>query len=334
MTDERIWVFAEWIGTQYTPKQPDGSQWMLGYHSRLYNLTDEAIRVCPRNSEWIIVTNGDNLYASNLFEKVVATKNADLIALDYYTRYQRATGIPCERFQKEEGKPPCKVNHLQWCKTDLGANIMKIRKLVLNSWQFGVLDDSGRFTGQDGIMAQKLVEAGWRVAHFTDTCLFDHSPSPQRCARNGNVWDDSKANTHEVVGGRCIVPEAAEEYLQKNNDTLEMIEIQVSHDDNLKYYANGDNQNTLLKCIRKKGDEHKEDLMRFYGPQCADDFDKVAFEGVDWQVTDKGYQPKITTYRNKYPDPPARNSSKKASYRKRYHGSHNVGQPIWSKSDN
>eukprot|EP01023_Acetabularia_acetabulum_P013725 TRINITY_DN16639_c1_g2_i1.p1 TRINITY_DN16639_c1_g2~~TRINITY_DN16639_c1_g2_i1.p1 ORF type:complete len:415 (+),score=54.24 TRINITY_DN16639_c1_g2_i1:48-1292(+) len=333
MSDDRIWIFAEWIGSKYTPKQPDGSQWMLGYHNRLYNLTDQAIRVCPSHSEWILVTNGDNLYATNLFQKVVAS-DADLVALDYYSRYQRATGVPCERFAAEEGKPSCKVNHLQWCLTDLGANFMRVRKLVLDGWKFGVLDDSGRFTGQDGIMAQKLVEAGWKVQHYNHSCLFDHAPSPQRCARNGNIWDDSKANSHEVVGGRCMDPEAAQEYLTKYNDTMEMIQIEVSHDENIQYFNDGDYRNTTLKCIRMKGEEHRQDLMRFYGPQCADDFDKAVFEGADWQITSQGYQPKIITYRNKFPDPPARNSTKKASYRKRYYGTHdNVGQPIWSKSD-
>lgn len=32
------------ISAKYQPKTPDGQQWMVNYHAKLYNLTDEAIR--------------------------------------------------------------------------------------------------------------------------------------------------------------------------------------------------------------------------------------------------------------------------------------------------
>eukprot|EP01025_Chloroclados_australasicus_P029064 TRINITY_DN288_c1_g1_i1.p1 TRINITY_DN288_c1_g1~~TRINITY_DN288_c1_g1_i1.p1 ORF type:complete len:439 (+),score=23.23 TRINITY_DN288_c1_g1_i1:29-1318(+) len=333
ISDDRIWVFAEWIGSPYAPKQPDGMQWMLNYHNKLYNLTDEAIRVCPQKSEWVLVTNGDNLYAKNLFELVAASHDAELIALDYYSRYQRCTGIPCERFQQEDGAPPCKANHLEWCRTDLGANIMRLPRLKKENQRFGLLDDSGRFTGHDGIMAQKLVEAGWKVKHFSNTCMFDHSPSPQQCAQQGNIWDDSQANSQEHTGGRCMTDKAAEIYLKEHPDTLEVVEIQVSNDGNLHNYYNSSNQRTTLQCVRKKGVEEKLSLMRFFGPVCAEDMDKSAFEGTNWQLTPVGFQATITTYRNIYPDPPPRNSTRTASYRKRYYGPKNTGDTIWAKTE-
>ena len=51
--------------------------------------------------------------------------------------------------------------------------------------------------------------AGWSVHHVQDACLFDHSPSPQRCARDDGVWDDTWAATVER-GGACITAEEAD----------------------------------------------------------------------------------------------------------------------------
>lgn len=49
---------------------------------------------CPANTEWVVVTNGDNDYASSFFSRLAAAKGgADLIAFDFYSRYHRATGI-------------------------------------------------------------------------------------------------------------------------------------------------------------------------------------------------------------------------------------------------
>ena len=42
--DERIWVYAEWIGRQYASKIE--GIWAPGYHGLLYDLTDEAIQAC------------------------------------------------------------------------------------------------------------------------------------------------------------------------------------------------------------------------------------------------------------------------------------------------
>ena len=77
----------------------------------LYNLTDEAIRACPPSTQWVVATNGDNLYARDMFQTVMdAPANADVVALDYYSRYQRTTGPPCARFAMSKGAPPCKEN--------------------------------------------------------------------------------------------------------------------------------------------------------------------------------------------------------------------------------
>ena len=143
LADPRVWVYAELIGAVYQAK--DGATWRREYHGAtlyvywlasvgfaprpscpgvpqqyrrttaiaglLYNLTDEAIRACPPSTQWVVATNGDNLYARGMFQTVMdAPANADVIALDYYSRYQRTTGPPCARFAKAEGAPPCKQN--------------------------------------------------------------------------------------------------------------------------------------------------------------------------------------------------------------------------------
>lgn len=108
LDDDRVWVFAEWVGPEFAARV--GSQWVPTYHSMLYNLTDEAVRACPRSTKWVIITNGDNEYSSALFDELEQHKDADLVALDYYSRYQRPTIKPCERFATEPEKPACKQN--------------------------------------------------------------------------------------------------------------------------------------------------------------------------------------------------------------------------------
>jgi hypothetical protein len=40
----------------------------------------------------VIVTNGDNEYASTLFSRLEQARDADIVAFDFYSRYQRVTG--------------------------------------------------------------------------------------------------------------------------------------------------------------------------------------------------------------------------------------------------
>lgn len=60
---------------------------MPGYHGRLYNLTDDAIRACPPDTRWLMVTNGDNRYDAGAMAAVAAAPaDSDVVALDYYSR--------------------------------------------------------------------------------------------------------------------------------------------------------------------------------------------------------------------------------------------------------
>jgi len=58
----------------------------------------------------VLVTNGDNEYASTFLERLLAAPPADAVAFDYYSRYQRPTGVPCERFAGDPNAPACKPN--------------------------------------------------------------------------------------------------------------------------------------------------------------------------------------------------------------------------------
>lgn len=78
---------------------------------QLYNLTDEAIRACPPSTEWVMATNGDNLYAETFLERVMAAPaEADVVAFLYFSRYQRCTGPPCHRFELDHSQHACKPN--------------------------------------------------------------------------------------------------------------------------------------------------------------------------------------------------------------------------------
>jgi hypothetical protein len=59
---------------------------------------------------WVVVTNGDNEYASTAFSEIIAAGHADIVAMDFYSRYQRSTGPPCSRFSQADNLPPCKPN--------------------------------------------------------------------------------------------------------------------------------------------------------------------------------------------------------------------------------
>lgn len=89
--------------------------------------------------------------------------------------------------QAGPGAAPCKPNRLKWCHTDLGATAYSWPRLLREGRRFGDLDETGVFTGQDGVMAGNVVDAGWRVDHAQGRCLFDQGPSPQMCAFTGGT---------------------------------------------------------------------------------------------------------------------------------------------------
>ena len=118
---------------------------------------------------------------------------------------------------------------MQWCHTDLGANVYSWQRLLREDRRFGAPTHGAEgFDAEhfDGVMASSVLadgahnhacvvqgdmtlpmrllgpccalrgitrgSAGWSAHHVAHACLFDHSPSPQRCARSGGIWDDSR----------------------------------------------------------------------------------------------------------------------------------------------
>ncbi|EIE21685.1 hypothetical protein COCSUDRAFT_56879 [Coccomyxa subellipsoidea C-169] len=208
IADDRIWIFAELIGTEYTSKH--GGAWVPGYHGLLYNLTDQAFRACPASTEWVLATNGDNLYADTFFDRIMtAPKEADVIAFDFYSRYHRVT--------------------------DLGANVFRWPRLLKEDRRLGspaANAQEHQAEHFDGLFANTLKTDGWNIHHVTDACLYDHNPSPQRCAQKGGVWDDTRALSSEL-GGTCLTPEEAEAHLWIGGNAMEAVEIELSNDGNL-----------------------------------------------------------------------------------------------------
>ena len=74
--------------------------------------------------------------------------------------------------------------------------------------------------------------AGWEVHHVAGRCLYDHNPSPQRCARMGGVWDDSGSAVGHA-GGECITEAQAQQRYDAAAGAIEMETVQLSHDGGL-----------------------------------------------------------------------------------------------------
>ena len=47
---------------------------------------------CPKDTRWLAVTNGDNEYDPSFLSVLVEQEGAEVVAFDYYSRFQRPTG--------------------------------------------------------------------------------------------------------------------------------------------------------------------------------------------------------------------------------------------------
>ncbi|GIL45617.1 hypothetical protein Vafri_2819 [Volvox africanus] len=265
INDSRIWVQAEWINFKYNPKE--GGTWAPNYHNKLYNLTDIAIRACPTRSRWVVVTNGDNTYDPKFVESVFAAPpGVDAVAFDFYSRYQRPTALPCERFEEGEGMPPCKENEMRFCQTDLAANAYLLNRLLAENRRFGLVDPGGTHGANDGIMAQALLAGGWKVHYLHGRCLVNHAPSPQQCALAGGVWDDTVMYLPSNFGGACVHAKSVLERIRAHPSAYELLELNVTFDrDSFSY----DQYPFIeLKCLRHSN-RSLWYPMETYGRVCA-----------------------------------------------------------------
>lgn len=270
--DERIYVLTEWNGDTFTPKEYGA--WVGEYHQHLWNATDFAISLCSPETEWLIVTNGDNIYGKSFLRTVFDKdkEGIDLIAFDFYSRFNRPSMPACERHTPAlNPESSCKTNLLKWCQTDLGSVAMRYYRFMeegrsfcdVNSTHHG-LENSNN----DGLLIEELVRDGWRYENESGSCLFVHSPSIQSCAWQGGIWDDSRIET----GGECISSKQAEKRMKDMK--LEMVEVPIIHADN---YADeyGDVVFALsnrTKCIRRRDFDsvkQKKLIMQAFGERCT-----------------------------------------------------------------
>ena len=312
------------IGSDFAPKQPNGA-WAPHYHGLLYNLTDDAIQVCPPETSWLIVTNGDNEYGKSFLTRVLTESTAaadkkeglvqegdenvenkenilppsslqtalDMIAFDYYSRYQQITMPACDRFTSQSSSGPlCKRNNLKWCQTDLGAAALNYHRFREENRKFGDVVDHDPFQrllgtdSADGVMMETLVYDGWKVSHVTDTCLFVHAPSIQSCAWQGGVWDDR--DLIKISGGQCLTQEEANTILKENSKNIEEVRIDVSNDGKVSSEYEGTtkleekNKDFLIgvRCLRRKNFKEESILgltQVWYSEWCVDKEDESEF---------------------------------------------------------
>lgn len=209
-----------------------------------------GLPVCPPRTEWLLVTNGDNEYGAGFLSRALAEGGsdqvqgaeggmehggrADIVAFDFYSRFQRVTAPSCERFAVQTQRPLCKRNRMRWCHTDLGANVLRYARFVSEGRSFGgpLAPESGLGAPHaDGLLAQSLVTAGWRVRHVTDACLFSHAPNAQSCAWQHGVWDDREVGpgAGDAAGGECLTHGQAE-WVLRNDPNAEILDITAASD--------------------------------------------------------------------------------------------------------
>lgn len=96
------------------------------FHQNLYNLTDRAIQQCSADSNWLLVTNGDNLYHEEFFNYL--DPMYDIIAYDFYSRWYRhlqSALPPCERLviTPEDARKSAKIFRSIRAKQQEGKNL-------------------------------------------------------------------------------------------------------------------------------------------------------------------------------------------------------------------
>lgn len=178
-----------------------------------YAATDTAIKRCPENAQWLVVTNADNYYHPRFLSGV--SNDYDIVATDFFSRHVawwlsewKINPYQCARFSSL----PCMRNTLSLGHTDLGSNIWNLR-----TWRCQGIYFSDMFYKdgtQDGQLAETLMLAGWKVKFIHDS-LFYHNPSPVSCKLLGGIWMSKsercatveEANTVQLIaGGVDIIP--------------------------------------------------------------------------------------------------------------------------------
>ena len=173
------------------------------FHNAIYRMTDEVIAMCPENFRWLLVTNGDNMYKPTFFDYL--DDRYDIVAYDFYTRhYYYNSGFPIDGQNRVEScrrlngnsflETSCLTNNLSFAHTDLGANVLNLRKFRLERRYYKDVIADDRGVSKDGFMMMSLVSSGWTVKfvrkHHSFGCLYSHNPNYQACVHHSisSAW--------------------------------------------------------------------------------------------------------------------------------------------------
>ena len=168
---------------------------IAGYNSGAFQITDRVIyEQCTPDSDWLLVTNGDNWYDPRFFDHL--DLEYDAIAYDFYSRYvhildSEVSGSGCSKYFGAAGAS-CKRNLLKHWHTDLGANVLNYKRWRIEQRSFTPLNEEDG--SADGHVVESLVHYGWLFKHVggENNCLFSHSPNIYGCLvlSNDKYWVD------------------------------------------------------------------------------------------------------------------------------------------------
>ena len=177
----------------------------LNFHNIVYRMTDDAIGKCPENFRWLLITNGDNSYMPAFFDQL--DDKFDIVAFDFYTRhYYYNSGLPvsnrsfvenCRRLVgSSHRESSCLSNNLSFAHTDLGANVLNLKKYRYEQRLYDDVIADERGVSKDGYMMMNLVSSGWKVKHVRkhdSGCLYSHNPNYQSCINHSilSLWEGS-----------------------------------------------------------------------------------------------------------------------------------------------
>jgi glycosyltransferase involved in cell wall biosynthesis len=190
---------------------PEPVEFVLGS----FAVTDRIVAdQCPEDTDWLLVTNGDNVYDKRFLNHLDLRK--DVIGYDFYSRSSHIldTGLlggGCHKFF-DGGQVACKKNLLKSWHTDLGSYVINYKRWMLEGRTFEPMDKD-KDGAADGYAMESLVYYGWQVKLVDASigCLFGHSPNMFYCLNNSYtksaLWDSER--------NACVVePDAIEELRQ------------------------------------------------------------------------------------------------------------------------
>jgi len=154
--------------------------------------TDWAISECPPETEWLLVTNGDNEYSPKILSYLDG--KMDGCAFDFFTRYRWQSQVRYHQSKRKDLKifpeiahdcylkrVACADNGLLVVSTDLGSTIWKYSRWKEENVSYSKFTPS---CCHDGEVAEERITVGW-VIKVIPYCLFSHSPNIWANCRHG-----------------------------------------------------------------------------------------------------------------------------------------------------